>query len=151
LTINQEASMARKKKGSDQGVNITLGNISGMSGEFNVAGEDIEIQEGSTGLSAADIEQLFARINAAIDGRAGTRPDDRSDLKAEVQEIQAKVTEAVKQPDKVDEGAFARHFRNIARMAPDILDVVVATLGNPLAGIGVAVKKIADKAKAGTV
>lgn len=32
-------------------------------------------------------------------------------------------------------------------MAPDILDVVVATLGNPLAGIGGAVKKIAEKAK----
>ncbi len=32
-------------------------------------------------------------------------------------------------------------------MAPDILDVVVATLGNPLAGIGVAIKKIAEKAK----
>jgi hypothetical protein len=32
-------------------------------------------------------------------------------------------------------------------MAPDILDVVVATLVNPLAGLGVAAKKIADKAK----
>jgi hypothetical protein len=32
-------------------------------------------------------------------------------------------------------------------MAPDVLDVVVATLGNPLAGLGVAVKKIAEKAK----
>jgi hypothetical protein len=36
-------------------------------------------------------------------------------------------------------------------MAPDILDVVVATLGNPLAGLGVAAKKIAKKAKEGTV
>jgi hypothetical protein len=32
-------------------------------------------------------------------------------------------------------------------MAPDLLDVVVVTLENPLAGLGVAVKKIADKAK----
>jgi hypothetical protein len=47
----------------------------------------------------------------------------------------------------MDEGFLARRFRNIARMAPDVLDVVVATLGNPLAGLGVAVKKIAEKAK----
>jgi len=35
-------------------------------------------------------------------------------------------------------------------MSPDILDVVVATLGNPLAGLGVAVEKIAEKAKVET-
>jgi hypothetical protein len=33
-------------------------------------------------------------------------------------------------------------------MAPDILDVVVATLGGPFSGLGVAAKKIAEKAKA---
>jgi len=33
------------------------------------------------------------------------------------------------------------------KWAPDVLDVVVATLANPLAGLGVAVKKIAEKAK----
>ena len=37
--------------------------------------------------------------------------------------------------------------RNIARIAPDMLDMVVATLANPLAGLGMVVKKIAEKAK----
>jgi len=32
-------------------------------------------------------------------------------------------------------------------VAPDMLDVVVAMLGNLLAGLGVVVKKIAEKAK----
>jgi hypothetical protein len=32
-------------------------------------------------------------------------------------------------------------------MAPDVLDVIVATLGNALLGLGVAVKKIAERAK----
>jgi hypothetical protein len=61
------------------------------------------------------------------------------------------VTEAVEKKKKVDESFLARRFRNVARMAPDILDVVVAALANPLAGMGVAVKKIAEKAKAGAV
>jgi len=47
----------------------------------------------------------------------------------------------------VDEGFLSRRFRNIARVAPDVLDVVVATLGSPLAGLGVAVKKIAEKVR----
>ena len=44
----------------------------------------------------------------------------------------------------MEKGFLARSFHNIARMAPD---VAVATLANPLAGLGVAVKKIAEKAK----
>jgi hypothetical protein len=32
-------------------------------------------------------------------------------------------------------------------MAPDVLDLVVAALGNPFAGLGVAFKKIAETAK----
>jgi hypothetical protein len=47
----------------------------------------------------------------------------------------------------VDEGFLSRGFRNIARMAPDVLDLVVAILANPLTGLGVAVKKIAEKPK----
>ena len=68
-----------------------------------------------------------------------------------MQEIQKAVTDAAANQKPVEESSLSRHFRNIARMAPDILDVVVATLGNPLAGLGVAVKKIAEKAKEDTV
>jgi hypothetical protein len=47
----------------------------------------------------------------------------------------------------VDADFLSRRFRNIARMAPDMLDVIVATLGNPLAELWVAAKNIADKAR----
>jgi cell division septum initiation protein DivIVA len=94
-----------------------------------------------------EIKQLFDQIYTAIEGRAEIPSADKEDLKAEVKEIQTVVTEAAKKNEKVDEGFLSRRFRNIARMTPDLLDVVVATLGNPLAGLGVAVKKIAEKAK----
>jgi hypothetical protein len=51
---------------------------------------------------------------------------------------------------KAYEGFLSRRFRNIARLAPDVLDLV-AMLANPLAGLGVAVKKIAEKAKEETI
>jgi hypothetical protein len=72
-------------------------------------------------------------------------------LKAELQVIQSTVTEAAQKNEKVDEGFLSRRFRNIARMAPDVLDLVVATLANPLAGLGVTVKKLAEKAKEETI
>ena len=135
------------KKKDDSQVGIKVGNISGVSGDVNIAGGDITTIKTTTGLSAAEIAQLFNELYSAIEANAKASPADKEDLKAEVKEIQSTVSEAAQKNEKIDEGFLARRFRNIARMAPDILDVVVATLGNPLAGLGVAVKKIAEKAK----
>jgi len=135
------------KKKDDNQVNIKVGNISGISGEVNIAGGDITTNKTTNGLSAAEIKGLFDSLYSAIETNANTSTADKEDLKAEVKEIQTTVTEAAQKNDKVDEGFLSRRFRNIARMAPDVLDVVVATLGNPLAGLGIAVKKIAEKAK----
>jgi hypothetical protein len=98
-------------------------------------------------LSAEAIRQLFLDIYRDIDGLQGTAPATKYDLKAEVKEIQGTATEAAQKNEKVDEGFLSRRFRNIARTAPDVLDRVVAMLANPLAGLGMAVKKIAEKAK----
>ena|SRR5258706_3737493 len=135
------------KKKDDNQVNIKVGNISGISGEVNIASGDITTNRTTSGLSAADIKQLFNQLYTAIEASTKTSPNNKEDIKAEVKEIQSTVTEAARKNEKVDVSFLSRRFRNIARMAPDVLDVVVATLGNPLAGLGVAVKKIAEKAK----
>jgi hypothetical protein len=137
--------MSKKKRAS--GNQVRVGDISDISGNVNVAGGSITTHQTTTGLSAAEIKQLFDQLYIAIDSRSETSSADKESLKAEVKEIQSTVTEAAQKNGKVDEGFLSRRFHNIARMAPDVLDVVVATLGNPLAGLGVAVKKIAEKAK----
>ena len=127
--------------------NIKVGNISGVSGTVNIAGGNITTHQTANGLNAAEIKQLFNQLYTAIESNKKVSPTKKEDLRAEVQEIQSTVTEAAKKNEKVDESFMSRRFRNIARMAPDVLDVIVATLANPLAGLGVAVKKIAEKAK----
>jgi hypothetical protein len=139
--------MTKKKRESGKQTSIRVGDISDISGNVNVAGGNITTHHTVTGLSAAEIKQLFDGLYANIDARPDTSPADKEDIKAEVKEIQSTVTEAAQTKEKVDEGFLARRFRNIARIAPDVLDVVVATLGNPLVGLGIAVKKIAEKAK----
>ena len=132
---------------SNNSTSVRVGNISDISGNVNVAGGNITTHHTVTGLSAAEIKQLFDGLYTGIDKRANTSAVDKEDIKAEVKEIQSTVTEAAQKTEKVDEGFLSRRFRNIARMAPDVLDVIVATLGNPLAGLGVAAKKIAERAK----
>jgi len=141
--------MPKKKRTTQtsKSTSVRVGNISDISGNVNVAGGNITTHHTVTGLSAAEIKQLFDGLYSQIDARANTSPADKEDIKAEVKEIQSTVTESAQKNEKVDEKFLSRRFRNIARMAPDVLDVVVATLGNPLAGLGVAVKKIAEKAK----
>jgi hypothetical protein len=142
--------MTTKKSTSEKQATVKVGNIADVSGNVNIAGGNITTHQTTPGLSAVEIGQLFDQLYSAIETRANTAPANKEDLKAEVQEVQATITDAAKTDETMDENSLSRHFRNIARMAPDILDVIVATLGNPLGGLGVAVQKIAAKAKAET-
>ena len=139
--------MPKKKPASSKQTSVRVGNVSDISGSVNVAGGNITTHHTTTGLSGAEIKQLFDQIYNTIDARPQTSSADKEDLKAEVKEVQITITEAVQKNKEVDEGFLSRRFRNISRMAPDVLDVIVATLANPLAGLGAIVKKIAQKAK----
>ena len=139
--------MPKKKRANNKPTSVRVGNFSKISGAVNIAGGNITTHQTTTGLNAKEIKQLFDQLYTAIEVNTKTSPANKEDLKAEVKEIQSTVTEAAQKNEKVDEGFLSRRFRNIARMAPDVLDVVVATLGSPLARLGVAVKKIAGKAK----
>ena len=139
--------MPQKKSTKEKETNIKVGDISDVSGNVNIAGGNITTHQTTAGLSAAEIKGLFEQLYTAIEANVKTSLANKEDLKAEVEEIQSAVTEAVQKNEKVEESFLSRRFRNIARVAPDVLDVIVATLGNPLAGLGVAVKKIAEKAK----
>ena len=139
--------MKKRKRTNRKPGGVSVGDISNVGGNVNVAGGNISTHQTTTGLSVADLQQLFHGIYKDIDTRPELPKADKEDIKAEVREIQSTVTAAAQNNTKVDESFLARRFRNIARMAPDLLDVVVATLANPLAGLGVAAKKISDKAK----
>ena len=138
----------KKNKGTrGKSGGIRIRDISDVSGTVNIAGGDISTHQTTTGLSGPEIEGLFDSLYSKIETRPQTSPAQKEDLKAEVQEIQITLTEAIEKNREVDESFLSRRFRNIARMAPDVVDVVVATLANPLAGLGAIVKKVAQKAK----
>ena len=139
--------MKKNKATRSKSGGIQVGNISDVSGTVNIAGGDITTHHTTTGLSGPEIQQLFDSVYSRIESRPGTSPAQKEDLKAEVQEIQITITEAIEKNKEVDESFLRRRFRNIARMAPDVVDVIAATLANPLAGLGAIVKKVAQKAK----
>ncbi len=93
-------------------------------------------QSGEIGAWRKEIEK---RIDASKD----LLPADKADLKENV----AKVAEEVSKGKKADPGRLERLLNVIGGMAPDIFDVAITTLGNPLAGLGLVAKKIGERAK----
>jgi hypothetical protein len=123
------------------GDKINVGNITGSSGVAIGRGSHASV---STGLSGSDVTQLFQAIYAQIQRRS----EDASVSKDEIHEKVEKIEQEANAGAQANEGRLGRWLRELAGMAPDIFDVTVACLTNPLAGFAEVVKKIGAKAKA---
>ena len=78
-----------------------------------------------------------------IDSQKDLLPADKADLKENV----AKVADEVSKGKQADPGRLERLLNVILSLAPDIFDVAITTLANPLAGLGLVAKKIGERAK----
>lgn len=75
---------------------------------------------------------------------------EESSAKGKSPEVITKVDEIrteAKKGDTANPSFIQQRLINLAKMAPDIFQVVIATLTNPLNGFALAVQKIAQKAK----
>jgi hypothetical protein len=126
--------VGRDKKVTAGGRGVAIGgSVSGstiITGDHNVVGSTVNLQQ-------AYLQQIFYEIEKQVD----LDPLDKEDLKSEIKELQS---EDGKGPD-ADETRISRHLRNIKRMAPDILELVIAAISNPLAGFGAVTQKVIEQ------
>ena len=106
--------------GSVQGSNIVVGNHNTLSNQY---------------------KPDFTKIYQYVEDHPKLTPTEKDDVKTELQEVEQEVQKGA----QADETFLARRFRNIQRMAPDILDVAVETLKNPISGVATVIQKIAKK------
>jgi hypothetical protein len=78
-----------------------------------------------------------------IDSRQDLLPAAKTDLKDNV----AMVADEVSKGKQADSGRLERLLNVILSIAPDVFDVAIATLANPLAGLGLVAKKIGERAR----
>ncbi len=127
--------MAGKKKNG-----LNAGNGSIVIGG-NVRGSNIVMGNNNTvSNQTVSITPLFEVIYQAVEAHPSLAPADKADAKAELEDIKT----ALEEP-KPDEGFLVRRFRNIERMAPDIVEVAFETLKNPLGGVAEVIKRVAKK------
>ena len=125
--------MAKSKKSGSQviqgGVNL---NIQGNATIGEVVGRDK-----ITNIS-------FAPVYHAIKKNATISPKTKKAVEQSVKEIEKESSKG----DNAKVSFIQKRLENIEKMAPDIADVVMATLQNPVAGISMALRKVLAKIQA---
>lgn len=97
------------------------------------------------GVDQAALDEAFSKIESLLEELRvqGADAEEIDDANAIVQEIKAESEKG----EEAQEGFLAQRFRNIARIGPDILDVVTASLVGPIPGISMVLRKVAEKAR----
>lgn len=128
--------MARKENKNG----ISAGNNSVVIGG-SVQGSNIVIGNNNTvANSSVNIAPLFGEIYKKLDVKKDLNPQQKEDVQAELKEAQFEL-----EKPEPDENFLARRFRNIKRMAPDIADIALETLKNPISGVVEIIKKVSKK------
>ena len=133
---------SKAKKGDDKGgSNIHIGGS--VSRSNLVVGDHNKITQ-SNGLQADEIAKLFAIAYQKIEARPEDPQVDKEEITQTVQRIEQETVKG----EEANPGKVERLLTTLSGMAPDIGEVVLASLTNPAAGIATVLRKIAEKAKA---
>jgi len=94
--------------------------------------------------STPELTGLFKRAHRKVRTRRADPKVDQAKLENQVKKIEK---EAAKGP-AADTGKLERWIKTLAKMAPDIVEVMAASLAGPVAGFTLVFKKIVDRAQA---
>jgi hypothetical protein len=148
LNITKERIMSGKVKnrggrnkpiGGDQ--NIIEGSI---SGGIITQGRNARVTTyQNSGPDVKELTALFEKLYQHIESR---ELDPNVD-KEEITETVHKIEKEAAQGEKANQTKLQRWMESLNNMAPDILDVILASLGGPISGVTAALKKIAEHSR----
>jgi len=137
--VSKKSKVVRKKK-IEAGDVIRIQNVG--AGAAVAAGRGAKASVISN-QSLSSIVEWMTQINKKIDSLPDVSKTEKEDIKQQVEKIGGEA----QKDSKAEIGRLEKLINTLNIMAPDIFDVVIATLTNPLAGIGLVIKKIDDKVK----
>ena len=132
---------SKAKKENDKGAsNIHIGGS--VSGSNLVVGDHNQITQ-SNGVSGDEIAKLFEIAYQKIKARPEDPQVDKEEITQAVQRIEQETVKG----EEANPGKVERLLTTLSGMAPDIGEVILASLTNPAAGIAAVIRKVAQKAK----
>jgi hypothetical protein len=120
------------------GDKITVGDISGSTGVAIGRGAQATV---TSEIGGQELAQLFADVYRRIEFRSEEPGLDKADLIDSVQRIEREAAKG----EEANPLRVERWLRFLGDMAPDILEVAAATLASPVAGVAIAIRKVAKR------
>jgi hypothetical protein len=110
----------------------------------DVSGTGIAIGHGASavvqhGVLAQELEPLFATVLTHIERRPADHEVDKVELARTVTQVEQEAAKG----EEADLGRLAHLLKTLKAVAPDVLEVTAVALLNPVAGVAIAVRKIA--------
>ncbi len=134
-------SKKSSKKESSSGDNYTVnGNV---SGGVVVQGPDAKVSVHNEGVDAKELSALFEQVYQKISERSEDPNVDKKEIEQKVKQIEAEAAKG----EQADTTMLQRWLKNLDEIAPDIVDVIAASLGGPVSGFTVVFKKIVERAR----
>jgi hypothetical protein len=96
------------------------------------------------GVKEAELTALFQTLYQHIENRPQTKIADKEEITETVQRIE---TEIAQNGDQADQTRLQRWVDYLNNMAPDIVDVILASLGGPVSAASAVLKKVAERAR----
>jgi uncharacterized protein associated with vWA-MoxR-VMAP ternary system len=121
--------------------NVIEGSISGgviVQGR----GARVNVQQ-TSGTNDKELSALFEKLYATIQ----SRPPDPNIDKEEISQSVQKIEQEIKKGDQANDSKLKRWLEGLDKMAPDIVDVIFASLGGPVSGLTAVLKKVAKRVR----
>jgi hypothetical protein len=132
--------MSSKTTKSESGGISIGGNVNTAGG--HIAGRDVNNVSVNIESKTENISNLFSPIYKTIEEQRSLTGEKREKLNQRIQTLEDEASKTI--PDKNKVGKL---LTDIAKMSPDILEVVLATISNPLIGMATIARKVSEKAK----
>jgi hypothetical protein len=123
----------------------------------HITGENVVGSINAGGHARVDVTQSsvhktddanFERLFELLEEKIKTRPEDPNVDKQEIQEQLSQIKAEAARGEQANRNKLERWIRNLFGMAPDIVDVMAASLGGPISGLTAVIQKIAARVKA---
>lgn len=138
---DEKSNKAKAENAKDSGGNnIHIGGS--VSGSNLIVGNHNKITQ-TNGVSEDEIAKLFAIVYQKIEARPEDPQVDKEEITQTVQRIEQETVKG----EEANPGKVERLLTTLTGMAPDIGEVIVASLTSPAAGITAVIRKVAQKAK----
>lgn len=99
------------------------------------------ISQVNQGTDLKDLAALFQTVYKEIDARPADPDIDKDEIKNKVKQIE----DEAKKGEQANAKKIERWLTELKNIAPDILEVTAAAILNPIAGVALAVAKVAEK------